>query len=53
MRSLNHRFATVLFVLQVLLAAFAVGLAVHGQLARAGPADDAGSAKVSVLWRTC
>ena len=51
MRRPNHHLATTLFVLQMLLTAFAVGLTVHDKLAGVATLD--GPAKVSVLSRTC
>ena len=53
MRRPNHHLATTLFVLQMLLTAFAVGLTVHDKLAGVATLDGAGPAKVSVLSRTC
>ncbi len=56
MRRVHHRWAAWLFALQMLLAAFVVGLAIVGQVARAGPVEAPAPgvpAKVSVLWRTC
>jgi len=53
MKRVHHRWAAWLFALQMLLAAFVVGLAILGQAARAGPPQEAAPAKVSVLWRTC